>query len=211
MFGMLDYRAHKLYIILFFIPNTILILFSVLGLPLINYSIGLIFSDQRIFQILISLGSILIIESLWIAFIYMFINKAIQFIFSLFVDVIPHDGRTKEQAQWVVWNGDKAIRQIAMDKHPTTWTDELIYQFPKNDWIQNLFYRENVIKRLRTIQSEYLLSPELEFNEYEVKRILTETNLEMSWKEKAFGNPQIRRMIIGYSFFLLLILFNPFS
>ena len=66
MFGMLDYRSHKLYIILFFIPNLVLMLFAMFGLPLINYSIGLAFADERIYQILVSLVAVFIVETIWL-------------------------------------------------------------------------------------------------------------------------------------------------
>ena len=55
MFGMLDYRAHKLYIILFFIPNLILNLFAIFGIKIISITIGLAFADERIFQFLIAM------------------------------------------------------------------------------------------------------------------------------------------------------------
>ena len=66
MFGMLDYRAHKLYVILFFIPNIFLSLFALFGIPLINYSIGLQFADERIYQILLSLVALFVVEFLWL-------------------------------------------------------------------------------------------------------------------------------------------------
>ena len=110
MFGMLDYRAHKLYFLIFFIPISLLTLFSLFALPLINYSIGFFLSDVRVLQILISLVSLFVLEIVWLLFIFGFISKLFQFIFELFVDVIPHDGRTKEEAKMVVYNGDKAIR-----------------------------------------------------------------------------------------------------
>jgi ammonia channel protein AmtB len=99
MFGMLDYRAHKLYLILFFLPNLALVLFATLGLPVINYSVGISLADNRVIQILISLVSLLILELVWIAFIYGLISKFYQFLFGLFVDIIPSNGRSEEEAK----------------------------------------------------------------------------------------------------------------
>lgn len=212
MFGMLDYRAHKLYIILFFIPNLVLVLFSMFGLPLINYSIGLAFADERIYQILVSLVAVFIVEIIWLVIVFAFISKAFQFIFELFVDVIPHDGRTKEEAQMVVWTGDKAIRSLQISKHPSEWTQSLIYEIPKNDWVANLFFRDDLIKRFQTIYDEYLLmSPDTPYNDVEVERIMAEHNLKISWQEKVFASPQLRTMVVAYPFFLLLLLYNPFG
>lgn len=212
MFGMLDYRAHKLYIILFFIPNLVLALFAMFGLPLINYSIGLAFADERIYQILISLVAVFIVETIWLVIVFAIISKAFKFIFELFVDVIPHDGRTKEEAQMVVWNGDKAIRSLQISKHPTEWTQSLIYEIPKNDWVANIFFRDDLIKRFQTVYDEYLLmSPDTPYNDAEVERIMAEYNLKISWQEKVFASPQLRRIVVAYSFFLLLLLYNPFG
>ena len=212
MFGMLDYRAHKLYIILFFIPNLVLALFAMFGLPLINYSIGLAFADERIYQILISIVALFFVEMIWLLIIFTFVSKAFKFIFELFVDVIPHDGRTKEEAQMVVWNGDKAIRSLQISKHPSQWTESLIWEIPKNDWVANIFFRDELIRRLRRIYDEYLsMSPDTPYTDAEVERILAEHNLKISWQEKVFGNPQGRRVVIAYSFFLLLLLYNPFG
>ena len=209
---MLDYRAHKLYIILFFVPNFIVSIFSIFGLPLINYSIGVALADERIIQILISLGAIFVIELIWALFVYAFISKAFQFIFELFVDVIPHDGRTKEEAQMVVWIGDKAIRTLEICKHPTQWTQSLIDEMPKNDWVLNLFFRDELKKRLHTIFEEYLLlAPDTPYGDTEYERIFEENDLKISWQEKVFANFAYRRMIIMYSFFLLLLLYHPFG
>lgn len=212
MFGMLDYRAHKLYILLFFVPNFILGLFAMFGLPLIHYSIGLALADERIFQILVSLIAVFIIESIWLLIVFGLISKTFQFIFELFVDVIPDDGRTKEEAQMVVWSGDKAIRAIAIGKHPSTWDDELIYGFSKNDWVQHLLFKDKVTERMQAVFDEYSCLPsDSPYDDYEIARILKEQDIEMSWLEKCLVNIQVRRAIIGYSFFLILLIYNPFG
>ena len=212
MFGMLDYRAHKLYIILFFIPNLVFTLFAMFGLPLINYSIGLAFADERIYQILISIVALFFVEMIWLLIIFTFVSKAFKFIFELFVDVIPHDGRTKEEAQMVVWGGEKAIRSLQISKHPSQWTESLICEIPKNDWVANLFFRDDLIKRFQTVYDEYLLmSPDTPYNDAEVERIMAEHNLNLSWQEKVFASPQLRRVVIAYSFFLFLLVYNPFG
>ena len=212
MFGMLDYRAHKLYWILFIIPITILSVFAIVGLPLINYSIGVGMADTRIFQILISLVSLFIVEIIWLMVIFGPISKLFQFVFSLFVDIIPHDGRTKEEAQLVVWNGEKAIRLIAATQHPSTWTDDLINSLPKNDWVQNWFFKDDVIRRLNLIRTEYSSrSEDSPFSEYEVNKILEENDMVIGRFEKYVTTPTIRTSIYSYTVFMLLIIYNPFA
>ncbi|MAD48474.1 MAG: hypothetical protein CMQ53_03865 [Gammaproteobacteria bacterium] len=211
MFGMLDYRAHKLYIILFFIPNLILNLFAIFGIKIISIIIGLAFADERIFQFLIALISIFIIELIWILIIFGIVTKAFQFIFELFVDVIPDDGRTREEAQLVVWRGSKAIRSLEVIKHPSQWDYSKIEEIYKNDWVANIFYRNKISKRTRKIFEHYLFQSDKPYNDAVINKFLEENNLKMSWKEMIFTEPFYRNAIIGYSFFLFLLILNPFS
>ena len=211
MFGMLDYRAHKLYFIIFFIPHFFITLFSLFALPFINYSMGAVIAEERIFQILISLVSLVILEALWIGIVFGVISKFFQFIFGLIVDVIAHDGRTKEEAQMVVFSGDKAIRTLAITKHPRTWTDELIKDLPKNDWVSNMFYRNNIIKRCNLIRDYYYSMPEeTPYDDSHVVKVLEENDLVLKWDETVFTSLHYRRTIIAYSFFLFLLILNPY-
>lgn len=213
MFGMLDYRAHKLYIILFSIPLLILLLFSMFGLPTINYMIGLKLFDARIFQIISSLVSAFILEIIWTAFIMGVVSKLFQFLFTLFVDVIPHDGRTKEEAQAVVWGGDNAILILEMNKHPSKWRENFGEEIAKIDWVQGLFFKDRVIQRFLRIKENFEFYDEEEktaYNYYKVENFLKENNLETSWFEKFICNKIYRRGFVGYSFFVYLLVFNPF-
>ena len=70
-----------------------------------------------------------------------------------------YDGRTKEEAQMVVHNGEKAVRSLAIQKHPTTWTDKVINELPKNDWIGNIFYRNNIVRRCNLVREYYQSMP----------------------------------------------------
>jgi hypothetical protein len=216
MFGMLDYRAHKLYVILFGIPNKIINLFSVFGMPFICYGTGLYFSDDRFFQVIISqviisIVSLLIFEIIWALILMLVILKIFQFIFTLIVDVIPHDGRTKEEAQMVVWNGEKAIRMFELANHPRTWTDEYIYDVPKNDWVQNLFFREAVVNRLKSIRDHWFEGDDTEVSPYMIKEHLEKNNLTQPWQEKIFTEKTYRALIIRYSIFIILLILNPFA
>ena len=211
MFGMLDYRAHKLYWIVFIIPNIILFAFYIFGLPLINYAIGLELADTRIIQILISLISLFIVEIIWLMIIFRPISKLFHFAFSLFVDVIPHNGRTKEEAQLVVYGGEEAIRLLALNKHPTTWTDDL-KNIPKDDWVQNWFFKDAVIRRLDLIQVEYSFrSEDSPYNNYELTKILEENDMVMGRFEKYVSDTTIRTSIYAYMVFLLLLIYNPLA
>ena len=170
------------------------------------------FSKTNSIKSFISLISLFVLEIVWLLFIFGFINKLFQFIFELFVDVIPHDGRTKEEGQMVVYSGNKAIRTLAITKHPRTWTDELIKDLPKNDWVSNMFYRNNIIKRCNLIRDYYYSMPEeTPYDDSHVVKVLEENDLVLKWDETVFTSLQYRRTIFAYSFLLFLLIFNPYS
>jgi len=211
MFGMLDYRAHKLYLILFGLPTFIISLLTVFGLPLLSYGLGVKFSDVRLWQILISIGSQFFLELLWTFIITVIITRLCNFIFSLFVDIIPSDGRSKQEAQQVVYSGAKAITLINLDRiHPSQWTDELIAAIPQTDWVRNLLYRKISIQRFEMLKSYFSLHPDATFNEYTVNKIVSESLLPVTLFEKIVTNVFYRRMLVIYSFFLYLLVSRPF-
>tara|TARA_R110000796_G_C14562618_1_gene435012 strand:+ start:1125 stop:1763 length:639 start_codon:yes stop_codon:yes gene_type:complete len=212
MFGMLDYRAHKLYLIIFFLPNLALVLFATLGLPVINYSVGVALADNRALQILISLVSLVILELVWLAIIYGLISKFYHFLFGLFVDIIPSNGRSEEEAQLVVWQGQKAITLMAFgSSHPSTWTDKLIDGFSRLDWFQSLFYRHKVLARVNTIAEHYKSLPsDSSFGQFQYDAILSEHDLNIGRLESLLCSAQVRGVIVSYSLLLYLIVFQPF-
>lgn len=211
MFGMLDYRAYKLYLILFFIPLFLLTLFQLFGLPFIYYSIGANLAENRILEIIISIIALFIIELLWALFVFGVLNKIFQFIFELFVDVIPHDGRNKEEAQIVVYNGQKGIDAIQMGKHPTTWDEDLPERVSTQDWISAIFFSSKIRYRLERVRDEWTeyRPTDSEYNDFVLNKYLKENNLEKSWGEWA-ADPTIRKSIIAYGFLLFLFISKPF-
>jgi len=208
MFGMLDYRAHKLYIILFGIPNFLLVLFSILGLPFLYYAAGSYFADTYVMKIIMSLICLIFIEFIWTA-VVMFISKVFQFIFGLIVDVIPADGRTKEEANLVVWGGDKAIFLLKFnEKKPEDWSDNDKEKLASGFF--NYFFKENIIERLDRVREHYIDNPDINPNEWNTKTFLKENNLEIGIFEKIVTHFFFRACAIRYSIFLYLILFSPF-
>ena len=212
MFGMLDYRAHKLFLILFGIPLIILNLISIFGLSFCAYLIGFNFAETWLVKIIFSIVTVIIIEIVWTLLIFLIINKLVEFIFGLFIDVIPAEGRTKEEAQIVVYRGEKARNIFKLNQHPKEWTDELMEAFAKSDWVANLFYYDTIINRMKQVKEHFEMNPELTFEEWNVTDYInSQEHLVMSWQEKTFSNPIFRRVIIVYSIFLLIILVNPLS
>lgn len=212
MFGMLDYRAHKLFFILFFVPGVLMLLLNLLGLPLISYLAGLSLGEQRVTQILIALVAQFIIEFL-AGLVWYFYKQAQTFLFQLIVDVIPHDGRTLEEAWAVVRRGDSAILELQLNNHPSTWDDELIYKFVESrDWVTRWYYGSQIRARLTAIHEKYehdSPTPDFDPSEADVNNIVKENNLEPGWWERMVTNVMVRRICFMYSILLVLLIYNP--
>ena len=206
MFGMLDYRAHKLYLILFGIPWFILRWVALIGLPFIYYGIGLELVNNRLLQILVSLVALFIGEFIWLI-IVTYIDKFSMFLFGLIIDVIPADGRTKEEATMVVKGGEQVVGTLNLNKkHPSEWTDEDI-AFSKKGFFQ-FFFQEKINDRFQRVRDHYQANPDLPVG-YELDRFMETNNLTIGWPERIVTNISYRGMVITYSLMLYLLLFNP--
>lgn len=207
MFEMLDYRAHKLYFVLFGIPFFIIRWLVIIGLPLAAYDTGIHLSQERIFQIIITVISLLIYE-LIAQISVQFLDKLFIFIFNLFIDVIPAEKRTKEEALIVVRGGERARENLRISKiHPKDWKDEDLFLFQKGFF--TWFFKKNAQARFNKIREHFSKNKSMVANEYTVNKILKENNMDVSIYEKIICNPILRGMAIEYSIVLYLILFNP--
>lgn len=209
MFGMLDYRAHKLYWLLTLPINIPLRLMAMFAVPFIDYAIGKNFGSERVWEIAITIAIIFPIELIW-TLIVKIISKMINGIFSFLVDVEPANGRTKEEAQVVVWNGETAIHALSLEQNPDFWTDEAIESVTKGDLIGRV-YAKNRRKRIFALRNYYQQNPEISRNEYEAKKFLKENGIEPSLFELIISNQIYRLWTIAYGFLLWLIIINPMN
>jgi hypothetical protein len=208
MFGMLDYRANKFFLILFGLPLFVLRWVVILGMPFASYFVGLHFSTERFFQVLISLLSVVMIDLL-LSVILTHLGKFIMSFFSLIVDVIPSDGRTKEEAMRVVSGGERAILFINLNKKsPARWENEEIYQLASGFY--NSFFKTKIIERIEKIRDYYATNPEITPSEYNTNKFLKENNIKLSLLEKIVTNDTYRGWAIAYSLVVYLLIFNPF-
>jgi len=214
MFGMLDYRAHKLYVILFGIPLFLVTWALIIGRPALAYLISYSYFENEIGEVFAAIALTILFELVLIP-VALGLPKLVNFIFTLIADVIPANGRTQDEANSVVWGGDKAITVLNLSKHPREWTEESIENAASLDWIQSLFYGRKVTERIRFIKDKYT---ELErehgsyptVNESLTKKFLVEGGLEPPTEfEKFICNKMMRSMVYPYVVLLLLILFNP--
>jgi len=207
MFGMLDYRAHKLYLIMFGIPWFVFRWMIIIGLPFIYYGIGLKVADNRLLQIITSLIALFFIEII-VAIAVTYLDKFFMFIFNLFVDVISVDERTKEESLSVVKMGDTAIKLIEIGKkHPKDWSDEDIAFYHRGFFAW--FFKETITHRLEMVKNYFVENPTVVFNEWNIKDYLSKNNLSMSIWEHLITNSTYRVSAISYSITIVLLISNP--
>lgn len=211
MFGMLDYRAHKLYLIIFGLPMFALQLIAMFGLPLLSYSLGMKVAEDRFWQILSSVGIAIVVEFLWLIVVVVVVSKLITFLFQLIVDIIPADGRNREEALQVVWHGDKAIVAQQFEKQPNTWSEDLPERFINLDWVARWFFRERIEKRIEKIRDYYEENPGERPSGSKYDEVINATGNQMRWDEKILTNPGWRREIYRVCFFLWLLYEHPFK
>ena len=211
MFGMLDYRAHKLFLILFFLPLTIINLILDFSIPIGAWAIGRMYGESPAGILVITIISVV---PLWIILFLLEVgvNKFILFLFNLIVDVLPDEGRTKEEALIVAYRGDKAIAHLKLNKtQPRDWSDEDIELCITGGFI-NLFYKHTIRERLYLIRKESEENPKLKFNldvygndDIKIANLLKENNLAKDNIENLLNNPlHLRLGLMGIIFFCLI-------
>jgi hypothetical protein len=209
MFGMLDYRASKLYLIIFGIPYFILTWLSVIGLPFLYYFLGYEFASGRFLQIVITIISYLLL-GLVFAFLIIQIDKLTMFLFNLLVDIIPAEGRNKEEADAIVKGGDGARFLWHFNKkHPKDWSDEEVSYLCKGFF--NFFFIGEIKTRCNRIREYFTENPEITPSQWNVEKFLQENGLKMGTLEQCITNPLIRNTIIQTVILVYLIIFNPFG
>jgi hypothetical protein len=217
MFGMLDYRAHKLYVLLFGVPLFLITWALIIGRPALAYLISYSYFESTIAEVLGAVALTVLLELVLIP-VGLGLSKLVHFLFTLFVDVIPANGRTEEEAKHVVWNGEKALLVLEMNKRPSEWSEKSVENFVSLDWIQAIFFKQKVLDRLTYIKKRY---DELDrqyasgdqtypYNEWAVRDLLKEGGIEPPTEfEKFICNKMMRAMVYPYLALLLLILFDP--
>jgi hypothetical protein len=209
MFGMLDYRAHKLYLLMFGIPWFVLRWAIIIGLPFLYYGIGQQIAENRFLQIVASLVALFFIEIL-VVLGATYIDKLFMFVFNLFVDIIPADDRNKEEAILVVKSGQVAIKLIELEKkHPSTWTEEDTDFYHRGFFAW--FFKNTIKHRINMIRDYFVENSDLAFNQWNIKNYLSKNNLQMSFWENIVTNATYRATAISYSITILLLILNPWE
>jgi hypothetical protein len=198
MFGMLDYRAHKLYRVLVYPVSLALLMFEIVCLPIIAYLIAINYASKLVLQFLLAFVLLFLLEIPWF-FVVKIVMAVPVGIFNFLIDPEPADGRTKEEAKMVVASGDKAIWLLKSRRPASEWTDEDIDDFAKI----SIFFRGTVRQRLYAVREYYIDNPDVAQSEYATKRFLKEAGLSISWLETVVTNPLVRTIALEFSVLFL--------
>ena len=206
MFGMLDYRAHKLYKVLVFPFTLVLSLFAILGLPIISYLIAAHFTSQRIIQLLLAVVICFLIGIPWFFVVKMLVAIPIA-IFNFLIDPVPADGRNKEEAKIVVHAGQNGIAALELEKPASEWSDEAIGTLATMNLTSRLFQYE-IRKRFYALRDHYITHPELSQNDYNTRTFLRENKLSIGLVENVITNPMWRSTTLQALVLLAIFIIN---
>lgn len=214
MFGMLDYRAHKLYRLIFLIPIFFIRICSYVLIPAAALATGLYFGSSLLTFFIFTVISILIIEMIFEFLLNQTIIRFCNAIFYYLVDVIPSNNRTKDQAAWIVREGRSAELQIKFLEHPRTWSADEIWEFGSLDWMQRIFFNGRASDRLFAVQKHFIFSDE-QYGRWSIDDYLKNSGMAAGFWERLLMNRLGRTLITRYiitlfGFFYIVESGNPF-
>lgn len=209
MFGMLDYRARKLYKLVN-APGIFLII--IIRFIVFPFLIAIYFAAQvRDFGFLLALFGGLICQIVISSLIYLsaiFLEKLTWNVFNFFIDPIPAKGRTQEQAFMIVRNGKLAEILLELDAvSPNHWSDSLIDRASRQGFFQRLFYKNKTRERLICMRDWHILYGATE--PLKLQKHLTERHLSVSTFETLLVSGSIPYSIVEAA--ILVIIFLQFQ
>ena len=199
MFGMIDYRASKLWLLTFKIPLLVANLMVSAATIGFSYYFSTMVDVALIFQFVIG-----IIIHMVLSFpawgISAALNGTCKFIFNAIIDVVPAKGRNKTEAWDVVMHGQKAITRQRFLKvtEPEELTYDLISSFAKLDWVNRLFYFNKTVTRWQKVAVFFSEEREYIFNAESVENFMRKKRILPSKVELIVTSVQIRTIIMLY-------------
>src|ERR1035437_4248979 len=141
MFGMLDYRAHKLYWLLT-LPFTAVVKLGFYAVVLASIVIAEHTSNHMAVKIVIAWVAMEALSILVYLVFWRLVLGAINKIFFCFVDVLPAHGANAEEAQEVVLRGDLFLLEKKLENDIEHWTEEDTRRFVSlgTNWRARTFF-----------------------------------------------------------------------
>lgn len=208
MFGMLDYRANKLFLVFWIIPFFLSVLITLFGIPFSAYHIAYSYADNLILQFLIAIICIFIFELIFSFLFNLLIKTPIEFFFKLFVDIVPHNNRTQEEAERVAFGGDTEMFAILLTHHPKDWNEDELNRILSYPTIGRFFFGEIIRDRLFAIREHFTNNEGEYYDELSILDYVKEHYKPSFW-ERNVSDPIRRRSIIALFFLCYLLIYNP--
>jgi hypothetical protein len=209
MFGMLDYRAHKLFLL---VAMPFRVINRLMYFVFIAIAVGLAEWTKFGMPAKVAVGYVSF-EGMFLVFgiLWLFlVTLPVQKIFFWMIDVIPSRGADEEEAQEIVMKG-KAVwlyKKLATEIENFTYkdTDELASTM---NWRARLFFngKEKLDKRVAALYEIYEQTGKQpgSFPDAEIKKMLG--GLNPSWFEKVIVSPQAFNSIAACLIIIVAILY----
>ncbi|MGP0060291.1 MAG: hypothetical protein ACLPID_13490 [Beijerinckiaceae bacterium] len=215
MFGMLDYRAHKLLWLLLW-PFTILTkltFFAVIAAAIIiaqntAYStVVKVVIAYVVCELMLAVVSLIVLASHWM----------FKAVFFWLIDVIPAHGSTPEEAHAIALRGRATELALKWDRDISNWTAEDTHEYVSlMNWRARLFFGGRIRTRMQRVTTE-------------LRRIFADTGTtptalgvagvveaqkrvpggEVSWFEQALVSQHIFNSIVAIILIVLVIAYAP--
>jgi hypothetical protein len=205
MFGMLDYRAHKLYQLL-----SLPILLSARLAFFIAIAIGIWIAVQYDYGLLVRFGIAYVTMEL-IAGIFMLLYYLVMWIYSgiffWLVDIIPSRGENEEEAREIVKKGRVIWLAKKLSQEIENWTYEDTRSFVSAlNWRARLFFdaRRRFEERLGRLQKYYHRTG-VQPGELPQSELAAIAGDQPSWIEKAIVIPHFFNSLIGACLIILVL------
>lgn len=194
---MLDYRAYKLYKLLWLIPYLFFWFIGLVVLPLFSLYISFVYASSAIAFVCYAFIALLLLE-IFFQILAFGIVKVFNVIFFYLIDIVPTENRSQLEAKQIVFDGRLAELNIRLSEHPKNWSDADIEEYGDYDWLQRLFFNGQTKKRLYFLREIYLSNENKLFNQSTLDRLLLENDMSVGFWEKLLMNKTHRMIILRY-------------
>ncbi len=207
MFGMLDYRAYKLYWLIG-LPFRIALKLCFFTIIAIGIFIARWTEFNPWIQVVVGYGAFELIAIIFLVLWLLLITWPVETAFFWTVDVIPSRGENIEEAKEIARKGPIVWLLKKMENHIEDWTFEDNNEFVKClNWRSRLFFdaKNRVRKRVEVLQDVYRKTGKqpAELGEAEVKKLLKP--YKDNWFETIVISAQGWNAIVGGGIIVLAI------
>ncbi len=207
MFGMLDYRAHKLYKLIFIAPSLILYFIGLVLIPAASLLVAVEYAEGALTFALYAIASLLILEIIFQIIGFYIIIGFFNAVFYYLVDVVPTNGRNKEQAEYIAKWGRYGELDLKFSEYPKNWLDDEIEEFGERDWVQRVFFSGRTKRRMYAVREYYSNNEEEVYGATSIDSFLSRNGMYAGLWERLCVNRMYRIIMLRYLIVLVGIVY----